>query len=177
MTRLTSGTVVLNKQWHVLEEIVGSALRRLHRELESHIVYVNIPSDIPLLLLDGVLMEQAFFNLLENAARYAPAGSQVEIRARVQDQHVEIRVADNGPGLPPGSESRVFEKFFRGSTARSDGRRGAGLGLAICQAIIAAHGGRISARNRPGGGAEFILALPCEEAAPRVAVEEVPHKV
>ncbi|MCI0455634.1 MAG: sensor histidine kinase KdpD, partial [Gemmataceae bacterium] len=108
MTRLTSGTVVLNKQWHVLEEIVGSALGRLRRELEHHAVRVDIPSDLPLLFLDGVLMEQAFFNLLENAARYTPAGSQIEILARFEDQRIEIRVADNGPGLPPGSESRVF---------------------------------------------------------------------
>jgi two-component system sensor histidine kinase KdpD len=127
-----------------------------------------------LLFLDGVLMEQAFFNLLENAACYTAAGSRIEIAARVEDRRVEVRVADTGPGLPPGSESRVFEKFFRGSTSGGDGRRGAGLGLAICQAILQAHGGRISARNRPGGGAEFILSLPCEDAAPRVALDEVP---
>jgi two-component system sensor histidine kinase KdpD len=174
MTRLTSGTVALNKQWHVLEEIVGSALARLRRELEHHAVRVDIPGDLPLLFLDGVLMEQAFVNLLENAARYTPAGSRIEITARVADKRVEIRVADDGPGLPPGSESRVFEKFFRGSTATGDGRRGAGLGLAICQAIIQAHRGQISARNRPGGGAEFVIWLPCEEAAPRVALDEVP---
>jgi two-component system sensor histidine kinase KdpD len=173
MTRLTSGTVALNKQWHVLEEIVGSALGRLRRELEHHVVRVDIPGDIPLLSLDGVLMEQVFFNLLENAARYTPAGSAIEIAARASEKRVEIRVADTGPGLPSGTESRVFEKFFRGSTVTDDGRRGAGLGLAICQAIIEAHGGRISARNRPAGGAEFIISLPCEETAPRVALDEV----
>jgi two-component system sensor histidine kinase KdpD len=113
-----------------------------------------------------------FFNLLENAAHYSLAGSQIEITARVEDGRVEIRVADNGPGLPTGAESRVFEKFFRGSTAMGDGRRGAGLGLAICRAVIEAHGGRISARNRRGGGAEFILSLPCEEKAPHVALDE-----
>jgi two-component system sensor histidine kinase KdpD len=174
MTRLTSGTVALNKQWHVLEEIVGSALGRLGRELEGHTVHVDIPGDFPLLSLDGVLMEQVFFNLLENAARYTPAGSAIELAARVTDKRMEIRFADNGPGLPPGAESRVFEKFFRGSTVTDDSRRGAGLGLAICQAIIEAHGGRISARNRPGGGAEFIISLPCEETAPRISLDEVP---
>src|SRR5262249_44127629 len=137
-------------------------------------VRVDIPGDFLLLSLDGVLMEQVFFNLLENAARYTPSGSEIEIVARVTDKRVEIRFADNGPGLPPGTEARVFEKFFRGSTVTDDGRRGAGLGLAICQAIIEAHGGRISARNRSGGGAEFLISLPYEETAPRIALDEVP---
>ena len=83
-------------------------------------------------------------------------------------------MADNGPGLAPDSESRVFEKFYRGTAATADGRRGVGLGLAICQAIVEAHGGRIVARNRAGGGAEFTLTLPCEKAAPPVILDEVP---
>ncbi len=175
MTRLESGSVALNKQWHVLEELVGSARTRLRRELERHGVHVEIPADLPLLSLDGLLIEQVLLNLLENAARYTPAGSQIEITAVKQDKRVEVRVADNGPGLPAGSEARVFEKFFRASTTpTADGRRGAGLGLAICHAIIQAHGGRIIARNRPGGGAEFVISLPCEEAAPRVVLDEIP---
>jgi two-component system sensor histidine kinase KdpD len=177
MTRLSSGNIELNKQWHVLEEVVGSALRRLRRELHHHVVRVEIPSDLPLLFIDGVLMEQVFFNLLENAARYTPAGTKIEISARSPTgvaPGVEIRVADNGPGLPPGSESRVFEKFFRGSSSAPDGRRGVGLGLAICEAVIQAHGGQISARNRPGGGAEFVMTLPLEKPPPRVALDEAP---
>lgn len=174
MTRLSSGTVALNKQWHVLEEIVGSALHRLRRELADHVVSVNIPSDLPLLLLDGVLMEQVFFNLLENASRYTPAGTAVEITAGVRGGHALIRIADNGPGLPAGTESLVFEKFFRGGTSPADGRRGIGLGLAICQAIIQTHGGRITARNLSTGGAEFTISIPAEGKAPRVALDEIP---
>jgi two-component system sensor histidine kinase KdpD len=102
-------------------------------------------------------------------------GSQIELAARLAQDRVEIRVADNGPGIPPGSESRVFEKFYRGSSSTADGRRGVGLGLAICQGIIQAHAGRIIARNRPGGGAEFLIWLPCEESAPRVDLDEVPQ--
>jgi two-component system sensor histidine kinase KdpD len=174
MTRLSSGDVVVNKQWHVLEEIVGSALARLRGELKNYVVHVASPTDLPLLFLDGVLLEQVFFNLLENAIRYTPAGTQIEISAKVTGKKVEIRFADNGPGLPPGNEARVFEKFFRGATPIADGQRGVGLGLAICQAIVQAHGGEIIGRNRPGGGAEFLLTLPCEEPAPRVLLDELP---
>jgi two-component system sensor histidine kinase KdpD len=173
MTRLTAGTVTLNKQWHVLEELIGSALGRLRRELGRHGVRVEIPGALPLLSLDGVLMEQVFFNLLENAARYTPPGSWIEVAAQVEGDRVEVRVADNGPGLPPGGESRVFEKFFRGAAAAGEGRRGAGLGLAICRAVVEAHGGQIRARNRPAGGAEFVLSLPLDAAAPQVALDEV----
>lgn len=174
MTRLESGTVVLNKEWHVLEEIVGTALSRLKRELRDHSVQVNIPENFPLLALDSVLMEQVFVNLLENAARYTPRGSQITINASTWDRRIEIRFTDNGPGLPPGAESRVFEKFFRATTSTADARRGVGLGLAICQAIVEAHGGRITGRTRSEGGAEFLISLPCEETAPEVILDELP---
>jgi two-component system, OmpR family, sensor histidine kinase KdpD len=172
MTRLEAGAVALNKQWHVLEEIVGSARNRLRRELEHHQVRVDIPGDLPLLLVDEVLIEQTLGNILENAARYTPPGSKIDITARTDGKQVTIRIADNGPGLPPGSEGRVFEKFYHGATKTADGRRGVGLGLSICQAVATVHGGTILARNRPGGGAEFELRLPCEQIAPRVAMDE-----
>ncbi len=183
MTRLQSGNIELNKQWHVLEEIVGSARARLRRELADHEVVVSLPHDFPLVLVDGLLLEQAFVNLLENAARYTPKGSAIEITAqtltsaspqgREEARGICIRVADNGPGLPPGTESRVFEKFFRGASDRTpDQRRGVGLGLAICRSILEAHGGKIEARNRTRGGTEFLLTLPCSEPAPQVAIDE-----
>jgi len=171
MARLDSGSVVLNRQWHVLEEIVGIALHNVRRDLKDRDVRVEIRPDFPLLNIDGFLFEQVLVNLLENASRYTPAGSEIEITAVAKPRHAEIHVADNGPGLPPGSEEKVFDKFFRGSTVSPDGRRGVGLGLAICQAIVEAHGGRITAANRPTGGAEFIVNMPCLEAPPRVEAE------
>jgi two-component system sensor histidine kinase KdpD len=176
MSRLVSGTVTLNRQWHVLEEIVGSACQRLKRELAGHVLHIDLPGDLPLLYVDGLLLEQVFFNLLENAARHTPPGSQISLSARRINQHVEIRVADNGPGLPAGTETRIFEKFFRADTP-GQSHRGVGLGLAICQTILRLHGGDICARNRPEGGAEFLLHLPCEQQSPSVPLDEAPAHV
>jgi two-component system, OmpR family, sensor histidine kinase KdpD len=172
MTRLEARAATPTMQWHVLEEIVGSALARTRRELKGHKVRVGIPSDFPLVHFDGILIEQVIVNLLENAAKYTPAGSEIDILAERKGKHVEIRVADNGPGLPKGSEARVLEKFFRGPTSTADSRRGVGLGLAICQAIIQAHGGRIVAQNRPTGGAVFIITLPADQSPPHVLIDE-----
>ena len=173
MTRLESGTLAINQQWQVLEEIVGTALARLKGELQEHSIVVKIPADLPLIQVDGLLLEQVLVNLLENAARYTPAGCKIEVSASRRGEQMEIVVADNGSGVPLGSEKRIFEKFYRGPTAASDSRRGVGLGLAICEAIIRAHGGTISARNRPAGGAEFTIRLPCKEAPPQVVLDEV----
>ncbi len=172
MSRLESGAVVPNRQWHVVEEIVGSALHRLRRDLEGRELRVDIPSDMPLVSVDGILIEQALVNLLENAARYTPPGSPIEITTRTLNDRIELRVADKGPGLPPGSEERVFEKFYRGSVVPPDARRGVGLGLSICRGIVKAHGGRIFARNRSGGGAEFVMTLPRGDSPPIVQTED-----
>jgi two-component system sensor histidine kinase KdpD len=166
MARLDSGSVLLNRQWHVLEEIVGVALNSVKRELSHYSVRVCIPPEFPLLKLDGFLMEQVFVNMLENASRYAPAGSTIAISAVAKDGIAEIQIIDNGPGLPAGSEEKVFDKFFRGASAAPDGRRGVGLGLAICRAIVEAHGGKITASNRSQGGAEFTIRLPLIETPP-----------
>jgi two-component system sensor histidine kinase KdpD len=116
-----------------------------------------------------LLLEQVLVNLLENANRYTPAGTRIAISATADGDWLRLSVTDQGPGLPAGAEKRVFEKFYRGSSS-ADGSRGSGLGLAICQAIAKAHGGSISAANRPGG-AEFTLRLPVGKNAPRVVVE------
>jgi two-component system sensor histidine kinase KdpD len=173
MTRLEAGSVFLNIQWHVLEEIVGSARVALRDLLAQHVVRSRLPADLPLILVDGVLLEQVFITLLENAGRYTPAGSVIEISAQVVPGAMRIEVTDDGPGLAPGTESQAFRKFFRGGVEqRPDRRRGVGLGLAICRAIVEAHGGSMTAHNRPQGGAAFVMMLPCREPAPRVALDE-----
>jgi two-component system sensor histidine kinase KdpD len=170
--RLDAGGVQVNKQWQVLEEVVGSALRRTAGQLAGRPVELSLPADLPLVALDELLIEQVLINLLENAAKYTPADSPIEVSARVEKNHVLVEVADCGPGLPAGDEDRVFEKFYRGPAEVTHGRRGSGLGLAICRAIISAHGGRIKAQNRPGGGACFYFTLPLQGTPPKVETDE-----
>lgn len=170
MSKLESGASAPNRQWHVLEEIIGSALHRTRKELEDHRVEVRLPAELPLIYVDGLLLEQLFVNLLENAARYTPNGTAVYVAAVTDNKWLVVTVADNGSGLVPGTEDRIFEKFYRASTTADSGR-GSGLGLAICRAVAEVHGGKITGSNRPTGGAEFILRLPLPEKSPEVVVE------
>lgn len=163
--RLTAGTIVLSREWEALEELVEAALVRLRMHLAGHTVCLQIGDEIPPVWVAGDLMEHLFVNLLDNAIRYTPRGTTIEISAARRGGHIDVTVADDGPGLPPGSENRVFEKFFRGTTIVADGHRGIGLGLAICKVIAEAHGGQIAASNRAQGGARFVLSLPCHPTA------------
>ena len=161
MAKLQAGGVQLNRQWQMLEEVVGTSLRACRRVLAGHEVTTHLPADLPLLRFDAVLLERLFTNLLENAAKYSPSGSHIDITARVAGDDVEVSVSDDGPGLPPGMEGRIFEKFMRGE--KESAKPGIGLGLAICRAIVEAHGGKIHATNVPDGhGARFIFTLPVE---------------
>jgi two-component system sensor histidine kinase KdpD len=121
-------------------------------------VRVHLPDGLPLLHLDSVLIERVLVNLLENAAKYTPSGSAIEISAQANSDQVLLSVDDHGPGLPKGREDAIFEKFERGS--KESATPGVGLGLAICRAIVQAHEGQIHGENRPGGGARFSVALP-----------------
>jgi two-component system sensor histidine kinase KdpD len=153
------------------------ALANVKREVHDHDVRVHIPVEFPLLWIDGFLFEQVLVNLLENASRYTKSGSLIEVSAHVMPKTACIEIADNGPGLPSESESKVFDKFFRGTTVAPDGRRGVGLGLAICRAIVEAHGGEITAANRSAGGALFRIVLPRDKSAPNIVVDDSPVTV
>ena len=169
MTRLESGAVEVKREWHPLEEILGAALTRLEPLLGTRPIAIALPTDLPLVAVDDVLLEQLFLNLLENAQKYTPEGSEIHIMAALRDTDVVIEVADRGPGFTAGDEKRVFEKFYRGNVEEV---RGAGLGLAICRAIVVAHGGSIEAENRPGGGAVVRIRLPTGGAPPQVNLDE-----
>lgn len=158
MARIESGDVKLNLEWQPLEEVVGSALRAARGMLKQHAVEVRLADDLPLVRLDAMLIERVLVNLLENASKYTPAGSRVTLAAEVVGDQLSVSVSDDGPGLPPGREEAVFQKFTRGE--RESATPGVGLGLSICRAIVESHGGKIVAKNRHGGGASFILTLP-----------------
>lgn len=163
MSRLQTGQAQFNKEWHVLEEVIGCALGQLDSQLRDHPVTIKLPADLPLVKIDGLLMERVVINLLENSMKYTPPGTAIEISGGLQEQEILVALADHGPGLPVGAEERIFEKFYQVAPGSA---RGAGLGLTICRSIIEAHGGRIWAANRPGGGAIFSFTIPLEAGAP-----------
>jgi two-component system, OmpR family, sensor histidine kinase KdpD len=164
MTRLEAGAIQVHKEWQPLEEVVGAALMRLEVPLRDRPLTTHLPADLPLVPLDGVLIEQVLINVLDNALKYTPPGSPLSLAAWTTDGAMTVEVADQGPGLPPGEEQRVFEKFYR--VQRPGAASGAGLGLTICRGIMAAHGGQIWAENRSGGGTALRFTLPLAGTPP-----------
>lgn len=163
LTRLDSGVVRVKKDWVPLEEVLSSALHRVEAGLVDRAVEVRLPDVMLFVSADSALLEQALVHLLENAIKYSPPSSPLEISASQQGASVMIAIADRGPGLAPGDEQRVFDKFYRAADQKVPG---AGLGLTVCQAIIFSHGGTLRAENRSGGGACFTITLPQEGEPP-----------
>ena len=164
ITRLESPTIELNRTPEAVEDILNSAMGRLGPFFAARPLRVEVSSDLPLVLAEPKLIELVVLNLLENALRYTPAGSPIDVSASGDDGLVTVQIADRGPGVPEHHEERVFEKFYRGPQAdKYDG--GVGLGLTICRAIVRAHGGKIAMRRRPGGGALVEFTLPVRRTA------------
>jgi len=165
MTRFESGGVELRRDLYPLEEIVGTVLQRMEPQLEGRVVSTDLAGNLPpealpiMVFVDDVLLGQVLWNLIENAAKYTPPGSPLDLVAFEDNAAVIIELRDRGPGVPPGDEERIFEKFYRG---KSEKVRGAGLGLPICRAIVEAHRGTIRALAREGGGTIFRISLPSE---------------
>ncbi len=174
MTRLASGAVTARREWIPVDEIVGSALARTEDQLGRHLVRTDVRQGETLVSVDPVLVEQLLVNVLENAARHTPPGTEVSILASAGPGGLDLEVADRGPGVPPGDEERVFERFHRGGRATG---QGAGLGLAIARAIAEVHGGTLRVSGRPGGGASFRLLLPAGGISPKVDVETEPGPI
>jgi two-component system sensor histidine kinase KdpD len=170
MTRLSSGKVQINRQWQPVEEVIGSALHRLDHVLAGREVKVKIEGELPLVHGDDILLETILVNVIDNALKYSPSHSPIEIQSELTSGGIAIQVADRGCGILPGDEEKIFEKFNRGSGKNTD-RRGTGLGLAICDAIVRAHKGTITANNRDGGGTIVRFTIPHESAPPSITPE------
>jgi len=162
LTRFESGEVVLRRDWQSVEDLVGAALQRMDAKLAGHSLEVRLPAELPPVYVDASLTVQVLVNLFDNVAKYTPHGTRVWVTAFRDEGVVRLRVEDDGPGLPPGDPARLFDKFQRGSAEGTI--VGVGLGLAICRAIVRAHGGQIEAQRRPEGGARFEFTLATRES-------------
>jgi two-component system, OmpR family, sensor histidine kinase KdpD len=160
MTRLESGLIKPKLDWTDVRDVINSSIGKLHQELASHDLSVDVSPALPLVKLDFALVEQVIVNLLRNAVSYAPKHSGVVIKAFVEDPNCVISVSDGGPGFPPDALNSVFEKFYRAPGQRI---AGIGLGLSIARGLVEAHHGTIRAENAPGGGATVTVRLPLEE--------------
>jgi two-component system sensor histidine kinase KdpD len=166
LTRLETGVDPLRREPEAIEELFEVALREVEDIRQDREVRVELAADLPLISMDALLMEQVIVNLLENALRYAPGDSPIELRAAMGNREALIEVADRGPGIPEGERERVFQRFHRLDRGGVN-TQGIGLGLTICRAVVSAHGGRIWVEGREGGGALFRIALPAPAASTR----------
>jgi two-component system sensor histidine kinase KdpD len=182
MARLQAGNTRLKLEWSILEEVIGAALTVCRRTLGARHVTVRLPEDLPLVQLDAVLMERLLSNIFENAAKYTPATASLTISAGVEERvsgaRVRVQIDDDGPGLPVGIQTTLFEKFTRGE--KETANSGMGLGLAICKTIVEAHGGEIGALNWKNSlgvvcGARFWFSLPLLTPPLMEASDEVGH--
>ncbi len=144
-----------------MQDLVGAALEQMGGRARARPIKIDIPAELPFVSVDFGLMVQTLVNVLDNALKYSPADSPIDIKGRQVGHEVHIEIADRGVGIPPQDLLRVFDKFYR--IQRPDNVAGTGLGLSICKGIIEAHGGRIAAENRPGGGTVIRLILPMSE--------------
>jgi two-component system, OmpR family, sensor histidine kinase KdpD len=165
LTRLEAGAIKLQRDLQPIEEVIEITLGRMDRILRDHHVDVKIDDGLPPVAIDGLLIQQVLTNLLDNAAKFSPPGSTIDLMCRRSLNELVIEVADRGMGVPAKETPRIFEKFYR---AEGHSRPGSGIGLAICRGIVELHGGRISAENRTGGGTIFRVTLPLGELPPEI---------
>jgi two-component system, OmpR family, sensor histidine kinase KdpD len=161
MTRLEAGALQIKREPCDVDDVIGTAVEQMKDRLAGHALKINIPKAMPLIAVDFVLIVHVLNNLLDNAVKYSAPDSPLEIEARIEPKKVSISILDRGLGIPKEDLERVFDKFYR--VQRPEHVHGTGLGLAICKGIIEAHGGRIRAENRVGGGTSMIITLPVAE--------------
>lgn len=169
MSRLDAGVLASNREWHVLEELVEAAVRRVGRRLSLRTLHVDLPPDLPPVYVDGMAVQQVLVNLLDNAVKFSVQDSPVSLRAAARGEMVEVTVSNRGAGIPADELERVFDRFYRGKTPVNRAVPGTGLGLAICKSIVEAHGGRIDALSVPGGDTSIRFQVPMATPADRIS--------
>lgn len=169
MTKLQSGTLQLARQLHPVDELIGAALSYVHDKTQGHTIKTSVPEDLPLVSVDAILIQQLLLNLIENATKYTPAGSEIEIGATADKDTITISVSDRGPGIRDELKKKIFEKFYREDASAAPG---VGLGLAICRSILEAHEGKIWVEDRPGGGASFKFTLASAGEMPTIHADD-----
>ena len=158
MARLESGHMSLNIDWCDIQDMIGFTLRENQDLLREHNVKVNLPNNLPLVEADCILIEQVLINILDNSVKYCPTGSEIAISAAANDKELLVSITDQGDGIQPGQEKRIFDKFYR--LQASLNVSGSGLGLSICKGIIEAHGGNIRAEGNEPNGTTITFSLP-----------------
>ena len=156
--RLESGMMQLKIDWCDMQDIIGTALQRLRDRMQRFALKIDVPADLPLVRGDCVLLELVVLNLLDNALKYSPRGTKIDIVAEMAAGHVQLSIADQGAGIPEADLNKVFDKFYRVRQPKQVS--GTGLGLSICKGIVEAHGGSIWAELRPEGGTVIRFRLP-----------------
>ena len=163
VTKIEEGRMELKLQPHLAEEIVSEAMQHISRKASQHRITVEHQDELLLAQCDARLMVQVIINLVDNAIKYTPAGSHIRIFTRQEGTEAVFGVSDNGPGIPDGEKTQVFQMFYTGSTAVADSRRSLGLGLSLCKSIVAAHRGEITVSDNPPAGAVFTVSIPAGE--------------
>ena len=172
LSRIEGGSLRPEKGWYDLGALVDDVLGRLAPMTAGHSIRVDLPDDLPPAPIDYVEIDQVLSNLVQNAVKYAPEGTEIDIRARIQANAVQVEVSDRGPGIPAAALAHVFEPFFTSGMQHARHPRGVGLGLAVVKGLVEAHGGRVWVENRPGGGASFRFTIPLDASVPPPARTE-----
>ena len=166
MSRIEAGTLAPHREWHLLEDLVEGAIRRVELALEGRSLLVDLGENMSPIYVDGMQIQQVLINLLDNAIKYSPPGSSLNIVSRMTPGQVEVRVSNKGEGIPQEDLFKIFERFYRLKGPKARLIRGTGLGLAICKGMIEAHGGRICAESPKDGGVTIVFVLPIPDAPP-----------
>lgn len=163
VTRIEGGQVNLTRSIELMDEVVSEALKHINRKSKEHTIRVTSGNDFILAHIDAKLIVQVIINLVDNAIKYTPVGSVIEIHTDQKEQWVTVSVSDNGPGIPDEQKPRIFDMFYSGANKVVDSRRSLGLGLSLCKSIVTAHGGTISVSDNQPNGTVFTFTLPAGE--------------